>query len=134
MNDSDIQVNITLTHFETLIEDHSTYLSELENISVIPQVDIDRVMRILKRMRKIRKDLELGIDNILTHLDNVGNSRIKEEALGIISYLNIVGFKDEREILQKLSTQTKEMGYDINIDDDIKQIDNILSKISKISL
>jgi hypothetical protein len=134
MNDSDTQVNIALTHFETLIEDHSTYLNELENLSVIPQMDMDRVMRIIKRMRKIRKDLELGINTILTHIDNVGNSRIKEEAIGIISYLNIVGFKDEKEILQKLSTQAKEMGYDINVDDDIKQIDNILSKISKISL
>ncbi|MQL54678.1 hypothetical protein [Acidianus ambivalens] len=134
MNDSDTQVNIALTHFETLIEDHSTYLNELENLSVIPQMDMDRVMRIIKRMRKIRKDLELGINTILTHIDSVGNSRIKEEAIGIISYLNIVGFKDEKEILQKLSTQAKEIGYDINIDDDIKQIDNILSKISKISL
>jgi hypothetical protein len=134
MNDSDTQVNIALTHFETLIEDHSTYLNELENLSVIPQIDMDRVMRIIKRMRKIRKDLELGINTILTHIDSVGNSRIKEEAIGIISYLNIVGFKDEKEILQKLSTQAKEMGYDINVDDDIKQIDNILSKISKISL
>ncbi|MDT7902051.1 hypothetical protein DDW13_08255 [Acidianus hospitalis] len=134
MNDSDTQVNIALTHFETLIEDHSTYLNELENLSVIPQMDMDRVMRIIKRMRKIRKDLELGINTILTHIDSVGNSRIKEEAIGIISYLNIVGFKDEKEILQKLSTQAKEMGYDINVDDDIKQIDNILSKISKISL
>jgi hypothetical protein len=134
MNDSDTQVNIALTHFETLIEDHSTYLSELENLSVIPQMDMNRVMRIIKRMRKIRKDLELGINTILTHIDSVGNSRIKEEAIGIISYLNIVGFKDEKEILQKLSTQAKEMGYDINVDDDIKQIDNILSKISKISL
>ncbi|BDC19171.1 hypothetical protein [Acidianus sp. HS-5] len=134
MNDSDAQVNITLTHFETLIEDHSTYLSELENMSVIPQIDVDRIMRILKRMRKIRRDLEIGINTILSNLDNVGNSRIKEEALGIISYLNIVGFKDEKEILQKLSVQAKEIGYDININDDIKQIDNILSKISKISL
>ncbi|MFP3399981.1 hypothetical protein [Acidianus sp.] len=134
MNDSDTQVNIALTHFETLIEDHSTYLNELENLSVIPQMDMDRVMRIIKRMRKIRKDLELGINTILTHIDSVGNLRIKEEAIGIISYLNIVGFKDEKEILQKLSTQAKEMGYDINVDDDIKQIDNILSKISKISL
>ncbi|AEE93574.1 conserved hypothetical protein [Acidianus hospitalis W1] len=134
MNDSDTQVNIALTHFETLIEDHSTYLNELENLSVIPQMDMDRVMRIIKRMRKIRKDLELGINTILTYIDSVGNSRIKEEAIGIISYLNIVGFKDEKEILQKLSTQAKEMGYDINVDDDIKQIDNILSKISKISL
>lgn len=134
MNDSDTQVNIALTHFETLIEDHSTYLNELENLSVIPQMDMDRVMRIIKRMRKIRKDLELGINTILTHINSVGNSRIKEEAIGIISYLNIVGFKDEKEILQKLSTQAKEMGYDINVDDDIKQIDNILSKISKISL
>lgn len=134
MNDSDTQVNIALTHFETLIEDHSTYLNELENLSVIPQMDMNRVMRIIKRMRKIRKDLELGINTILTHIDSVGNSRIKEEAIGIISYLNIVGFKDEKEILQKLSTQAKEMGYDINVDDDIKQIDNILSKISKISL
>jgi hypothetical protein len=97
-------------------------------------MDMDRVMRIIKRMRKIRKDLELGINTILTHINSVGNSRIKEEAIGIISYLNIVGFKDEKEILQKLSTQAKEMGYDINVDDDIKQIDNILSKISKISL
>lgn len=134
MNDSDTQVNIALTHFETLIEDHSTYLNELENLSAIPQMDMDRIMRIIKRMRKIRKDLELGINTILTHIDSVGNSRIKEEAIGIISYLNIVGFKDEKEILQKLSTQAKEMGYDINVDDDIKQIDNILSKISKISL
>ncbi|WP_373469278.1 hypothetical protein [Acidianus infernus] len=134
MNDSDTQVNIALTHFETLIEDHSTYLNELENLSAIPQMDMDRVMRIIKRMRKIRKDLELGINTILTHINSVGNSRIKEEAIGIISYLNIVGFKDEKEILQKLSTQAKEMGYDINVDDDIKQIDNILSKISKISL
>ncbi|MFP3217033.1 MAG: hypothetical protein RXQ99_00250 [Acidianus sp.] len=134
MNDSDTQVNIALTHFETLIEDHSTYLNELENLSVIPQMDMDRVMRIIKRMRKIRKDLELGINTILTHIDSVGNLRIKEEAIGIISYLNIVGFKDEKEILQKLSTQAKEMGYDINVEDDIKQIDNILSKISKISL
>ncbi|AWR97142.1 hypothetical protein DFR86_05925 [Acidianus sulfidivorans JP7] len=134
MNESEIKINITLNHFESLIEDHSTYLDELENISVIPELDYERLLRILKRMRRVRRDLHSGIKTILENIDQTQNKQLKEEAIGIVSYLNLIGFKDEKEILQNLNNEAKKFGYELNIDEDIKQIDEILSLISKISL
>ncbi|ARM75782.1 hypothetical protein [Acidianus manzaensis] len=134
MNESEIKVNITLNHFESLIEDHSTYLSELENISVIPELDYDRIVRIMKRMRRVRRDLHSGIKIITENIGQIQNPKLKEEAIGIVSYLNLIGFKDEKEILQNLSNEAKKLGYELDINDDIKQIDEILSLLSKISL
>lgn len=134
MNENETKVSITLSHFESLIEDHSVYLNELENILVIPEVDYEKAVRILRRMRRVRRDLYTGIKTIIENIDYVEDKKLKEEALGIVSYLNLIGFKDEKEILQNLDDQAKKLGYNLDIDNDIKQLDEILSVISKISL
>lgn len=134
MNENEIRVSATLNEFESLIEDHSLYLNELENILVIPEIDYERTLRILKRIRRVRRDLFAGIKTIMENLNNLENQKLKEEALGIISYLNLVGFKDEKELLRNLSDQARRLGYELDVDNDIKQLDEILSIISKISL
>ncbi|EZQ03138.1 MULTISPECIES: hypothetical protein [Acidianus] len=134
MNESDIVVGTTLTRFEEVIEDHSTYLKELENLIAIQRMDYERVIRVLKRMRKVRRDLGQGLFTITTRFNEIKDDKIKEEALGIVSYLNIVGLKDEKEILINLKELARKSGYNLDIEDDIKQIESIISIISKISL
>lgn len=133
MNENETKVSIILTQFESLIEDHSTYLNELENILVIPEIDYEKAIRLLRRMRRVRKDLYSGIKTMAENLGNIQDQKLKEEALGILSYLHIIGFKDEKEMLQNLNDQAKKLGYDIDVENDIRQIDEIIAFISKIN-
>ncbi|WP_054845092.1 hypothetical protein [Sulfuracidifex tepidarius] len=54
---SDIKVSRVLFEFETIIKDHSFYLEELENMVSIPDFDVDKAERVIKRMRRLRRTL-----------------------------------------------------------------------------
>ncbi|WP_338600873.1 hypothetical protein V6M85_12840 [Sulfolobus tengchongensis] len=133
MNDSDRSISQVLFNFEIVINDHTAYLNELENLMVYPDPDIQKATRLVKRMRKVRKELSQGLEIIVKNIDKASDPKIKEEALGLVNYLTIVGLKDEREMLSTLNNYLKSKGVDIEIDKDLEQINKIINSISHLN-
>ncbi|MEM3280824.1 MAG: hypothetical protein QXR34_02440 [Saccharolobus sp.] len=133
MNDSDIIVSRILLNFETVIEDHTNYLNELENLVAFTDLDVEKVMRLLKRMRRVRRELSKGLDVIVKNINEVSDSKIREEALGLINYLAIIGLKDEKELLSTLNIHLKDKGINLEIDKDIEQITKIINSMSHLN-
>ncbi|MEM4082355.1 MAG: hypothetical protein QXD91_01210 [Saccharolobus sp.] len=133
MNDSDIIVSRILLNFETVIEDHTNYLDELENLVAFTDLDVEKVMRLLKRMRRVRRELSKGLDVIVKNINEVSDSKIREEALGLINYLAIIGLKDEKELLSTLNIHLKDKGINLEIDKDIEQITKIINSMSHLN-
>ena len=133
MNDSDIIVSRILLNFETVIEDHTNYLNELENLVAFTDLDVEKVMRLLKRMRRVRRELSKGLDVIVKNINEVSDSKIREEALGLINYLAIIGLKDEKELLSTLNIHLKDKGINLEIDQDIEQIPKIINSMSHLN-
>ncbi|MEM3305231.1 MAG: hypothetical protein QXK68_00190 [Saccharolobus sp.] len=133
MNDSDIIVSRILLNFETVIEDHTNYLNELENLVAFTDLDVEKVMRLLKRMRRVRRELSKGLDAIVKNINEVSDSKIREEALGLINYLAIIGLKDEKELLSTLNIHLKDKGINLEIDKDIEQITKIINSMSHLN-
>ena len=133
MNDSDIIVSRILLNLETVIEDHTNYLNELENLVAFTDPDVEKVMRLLKRMRRVRRELSKGLDVIVKNINEVSDSKIREEALGLINYLAIIGLKDEKELLSTLNIHLKNKGINLEIDKDIEQITKIINSMSHLN-
>ncbi|MEM0188027.1 MAG: hypothetical protein QW550_01395 [Saccharolobus sp.] len=133
MNDSDIIVSRILFNLETVIEDHTNYLNELENLVAFTDPDVEKVMRLLKRMRRVRRELSKGLDVIVKNINEVSDSKIREEALGLINYLAIIGLKDEKELLSTLNIHLKDKGINLEIDKDIEQITKIINSMSHLN-
>ncbi|MEM3516118.1 MAG: hypothetical protein QW281_05745 [Saccharolobus sp.] len=133
MNDSDIIVSRILLNLETVIEDHTNYLNELENLVAFTDPDVEKVMRLLKRMRRVRRELSKGLDVIVKNINEVSDSKIREEALGLINYLAIIGLKDEKELLSTLNIHLKDKGINLEIDKDIEQITKIINSMSHLN-
>ncbi|TRM95868.1 hypothetical protein DJ527_13175, partial [Sulfolobus sp. F1] len=130
MNESDTEVSRVLFEFETVIEDHTAYLDELENLIVLSEIDLNKATRLVKRMRRVRKELLQGLEIINENIDKVSDLKIKEEALGLINYLIVLGLKDEKEMLNTLNQNLKNKGIDLDIEKDIEQIDKIMNSIA----
>lgn len=133
MNESDREVSRILLNFETVIEDHTVYLNELENLIVFPEPDIEKATRLIRKMRRVRREISQGLDIIAKNIDNVSDLKIKEEALGLVNYLIIVGFKDEKDMLNTLNNYLKSKGIDLQLDKDIEQITSIINRISHLN-
>ena len=133
MNDSDIIVSRILLNLETVIEDHTNYLNEWENLVAFTDPDVEKVMRLLKRMRRVRRELSKGLDVIVKNINEVSDSKIREEALGLINYLAIIGLKDEKELLSTLNIYLKNKGINLEIDKDIEQITKIINSMSHLN-
>ena len=133
MNDSDIIVSRILLNLETVIEDHTNYLNESENLVAFTDPDVEKVMRLLKRMRRVRRELSKGLDVIVKNINEVSDSKIREEALGLINYLAIIGLKDEKELLSTLNIYLKNKGINLEIDKDIEQITKIINSMSHLN-
>ncbi|MDT7860747.1 MAG: hypothetical protein RRA45_00785 [Saccharolobus sp.] len=133
MNESDREVSRILLNFETVIEDHTAYLNELENLIVFPEPDIEKATRLIRKMRRVRRELSQGLDIITKNIDNVSDLKIKEEALGLVNYLVIVGLKDEKDMLTTLNNYLKGKGIDLQLDKDIEQITSIINRISHLN-
>ncbi|BDB97572.1 hypothetical protein [Saccharolobus caldissimus] len=133
MNESDREVSRILLNFETVIEDHTVYLNELENLIVFPEPDVEKATRLIRKMRRVRRELSQGLDIIAKNIDNVSDLKIKEEALGLVNYLVIVGFKDEKDMLTTLNNYLKSKGIDLQLDKDIEQITSIINRISHLN-
>ena len=126
MNESDLEIGRVLLHFDEVVEEHNSYLEELENLLELPTVDKERVARLLKRLRRTRKEILEGINSIVIHINNSKDAKIKEEALGIMNYFYVVGINDEEEVLRKLlaldSTMKDEIENDISMLEKIKSL------------
>ena len=127
MNESDIEIGRVLLRFDEVVEEHNSYLEELENLLELPTLDKDRVQRLLKRLRRTRKEILEGINSITAHINNSKDIKIKEEALGIINYFYVVGINDEEEALRKLLALDSSMKEEI--ENDISMLERIKSLI-----
>lgn len=126
MNESDIEIGRVLLQFDQVIEEHNSYLEELENLIELPNAETDRINRILKKMRRTRREILNGISNIVKHITTSNDSKIKEEALGIMNYFYVVGIKDEENALRRV------MEIDFSFKDDIEKDIEILEKIKSL--
>jgi hypothetical protein len=130
---SDIKVSRILFEFETIIKDHSFYLDELQNMIEIPEFDVEKAERLIKRMRRVRRDLERGINVITQNVESMSETNMKEEALGILNYLMTVGLKEEEEMLMQLKDSLTKRGIQNDLEKDVDQIQRILNNISRFS-
>ncbi|WOE51147.1 hypothetical protein [Sulfuracidifex metallicus] len=130
---SDIKVSRILFEFETIIKDHSFYLDELQNMIEIPEFDVEKAERLIKRMRRVRRDLERGINVITQNVESMSETNMKEEALGILNYLMTVGLKEEKEMLMQLKDSLTKRGIQNDLEKDVDQIQRILNNISRFS-
>ncbi|ACP38413.1 hypothetical protein [Saccharolobus islandicus] len=133
MNESDMAISRVLFDFETIINDHTEYLNELENLVTFPEPDIGKATRLVRRMRRVRKELLQGLEVIIQNIDKTSDTKIKEEALGLVNYLVIVGLKDEKELLNSLNNYLKDKGVNMEIDKDLEQIDKIMNSMSHLN-
>ncbi|AAK40766.1 hypothetical protein SULI_07275 [Saccharolobus solfataricus] len=133
MNESDMVISRVLFDFETIINDHTEYLNELENLVAFPNPDIGKATRLVRRMRRVRKELFQGLEVIIQNIDKTTDNQIKEEALGLVNYLVIVGLKDEKELLNNLNNYLKGKGVNIEIDKDLEQIEKIMNSVSHLN-
>lgn len=136
MNQEEVEISRILLYLESVVEDHSNYLEELENILAFPpqSMDLKRLEIILKRMRRTRKDIASSMNVIISNLNKVTDKNLKEEALGILSYFYLVGFNDEKNLLTSLRENALKVGYEIDISKDLAEIDELRSKMEKFSL
>jgi hypothetical protein len=133
MNEGELKILRVLKDFEEFIEDHSQYLQELENMIAIAEPDYNRAVRIIRRIRRVRKNILEGTSIILQNISEVKDPNIKEESIGIVSYLQLIGLKDEKELLRSVNELVKKAGYDLDIQADIEQLDNAIASLSKLS-
>lgn len=116
MNESDIEIGRVLLQFDEIVEEHNSYLEELENMLEFPTVDRERLVRLLKRLRRTRKEILNGINSISNHINSSNDSKIKEEALGLMNYFYVVGLNDEEIALRKVLTIDVTMKEEIEND------------------
>lgn len=133
MSEGEIKILKVLKDFEEFIEDHSKYLEELENMIAIAEPDYNRAVRIIRRIRRVRKNIIEGTNIILQNISEVKDPNIKEESIGIVSYLQLIGLKDEKDLLRSLNELVKKSGYDLDIQSDIEQLDTAIASLSKLS-
>ncbi|EWG08277.1 MAG: hypothetical protein ASUL_01450 [Candidatus Aramenus sulfurataquae] len=133
MNENEVKVLKVLKDFEQYVEDHSLYLQEIENLIAINRPDYERATRLLRRIRRVRKNLIQGAKIIMENISQVSDPKVKEESIGIVSYLSTVGFRDERELLINLNDVMKKSGQDLGINEDIQQLNDAMSSLSKLS-
>lgn len=127
MNESDIEIGRVLLHFDQVIEEHNSYLEELENLLELPEIEIDKLTRLLKRLRRTRKEIMEGISQLVKNLSSSTDAKLKEEALGIINYFYVVGIKDEIEALKK--ALEKESSLKDEIEKDLQLLEKMKSLV-----
>ncbi|AAY80227.1 hypothetical protein [Sulfolobus acidocaldarius] len=129
MSQSDIEVGRVLLYFERVIEEHNNTLDKLENYAQIPELDTEKIDVLIRRLRRTRKEILQGIETISNYVENVKDTKLKEEALGLINYFYVVGLEDEENVLRTLKERSA--STDQNIDKDIETISKIRGLILK---
>ncbi|BCS91900.1 hypothetical protein L3N51_00218 [Metallosphaera sp. J1] len=131
--DGEQKIRDVLVKFEEIIENHSNNLNQLENLIAINQPDVERCHRIVKRIRRTRKELYDGLKVIIEHYPSLKDEKIKQETLGIVSYLNLIGFTDEMELLRSAEDLLRKAGVSLNIQADLTQLEELVKMTSKLS-
>ncbi|AWR99551.1 hypothetical protein [Metallosphaera hakonensis] len=131
--ESEQKIRDVLVKFEEVIQNHSDNLAQLENIIAINQPDVERCTRIVRRMRRTRKEIYDGLRIILDHFSFVSDLRIKEETQGIVNYLGLIGFNDEIELLKSAEILLRKVGVTLDIREDIDQLEKLIEMTSKLS-
>jgi len=116
MNESEIEIGRVLLHFEQVVEEYHLTLEELENYLTFPEIEQEKLEKLLRRLRRNRRQLLNGIQVIVNHVNNVTNNKMKEEALGLLNYLYIVGLNDDEKALIKAKEKETNLAEEINRD------------------
>ncbi|BCU70722.1 hypothetical protein [Stygiolobus caldivivus] len=129
MNQSEIEVGRVLLHFEQVVEEYHNVLDELENYLILPEVESEKLDRLLRRLRRNRRQLLNGIQTIVDNINGLNDSKMKEEALGLLNYFYIVGLNDDENVLKKAKEIAQ--GLSEEIDKDLEIVSKIRSLILK---
>ena len=129
MNQSEIEVGRVLLHFEQVVEEYHNVLDELENYLILPEVESEKLDRLLRRLRRNRRQLLNGIQTIVDNISGLNDSKMKEEALGLLNYFYIVGLNDDENVLKK--AKEKAQGLSEEIDKDLEIVSKIRTLILK---
>lgn len=129
MNESEIEIGRVLLHFEQVVEEYHLTLEELENYLTLPEIEQEKLEKLLRRLRRNRRQLFNGIEVIVNHINNVTDNKMKEEALGLLNYFYIVGLNDDEKALKK--AKEKETNLAEEIDKDLEIVSKIRSLILK---
>ncbi|PVU75810.1 hypothetical protein DDW11_01405 [Sulfolobus sp. SCGC AB-777_G06] len=116
MNESEIEIERVLLHFEQVVEEYHLTLEELENYLTFPEIEQEKLEKLLRRLRRNRRQLLNGIQVIVNHVNNVTNNKMKEEALGLLNYFYIVGLNDDEKALIKAKEKDTNLAEEINRD------------------
>ena len=129
MNESEIEVGRILLHFEQVVEEYHSALDELESYLELPEIESERVERVLRKLRRNRRLLLNGIQTIVEHLDKLSDDKMKEEALGLLNYFYVVGLNDDESALKR--AKEKFQSFSEDIDKDLEIISRMRSLILK---
>jgi len=129
MNESEIEIGRVLLHFEQVVEEYHHALEELENYLTLPEIEQEKLDKLLRKLRRNRRQLLNGIQVIVNHVNNVTDNKMKEEALGLLNYFYVVGLNDDEKVLMKAKEKEASLSEEIN--KDLEIITRIRSLILK---
>ncbi|QGR18996.1 hypothetical protein [Stygiolobus azoricus] len=116
MNESEIEIGRVLLHFEQVVEEYHLTLEELENYLTFPEIEQEKLDKLLRKLRRNRRQLFNGIQVIVNHVNNVTDNKMKEEALGLLNYFYMVGLNDDEKALIKAKEKDSSLSEEINKD------------------
>ncbi|WP_054845093.1 hypothetical protein [Sulfuracidifex tepidarius] len=70
---------------------------------------------------------------ITQNVDFMNEKQTKEEALGILNYLMVVGLKEEKDTINQLKENMNRRGITNDLEKDLDQLQRILNSISRFS-
>ncbi|MEM4746256.1 MAG: hypothetical protein QXF40_02755, partial [Metallosphaera sp.] len=92
-----------------------------------------RCSRVVKRIRRTRKEILSGLKTIVEYFPTLTDEKVREETIGIVSYLHMIGFSDEVELLKDIESMLNRIGTSLNIDEDLKELEQLIAMTSKLS-
>lgn len=116
MNESEIEIGRVLLHFEQVVEEYHLTLEELENYLTFPEIEQEKLDKLLRKLRRNRRQLFNGIQVIVNHVNSVTDNKMKEEALGLLNYFYMVGLNDDEKALIKAKEKDSSLSEEINKD------------------
>lgn len=101
---SDDNLRYSLSFFERAMEDHENALQIVENTLATHTSSEEELASALRKIRKARVTLKKELRDILRSLPEAREKELKDDVMGLLSYLYEVGLSTEMELLEKART------------------------------
>lgn len=101
---SDDNLRYSLSFFERAMEDHENALQIVENTLATHTSSEEELASALRKIRKARVTLKKELRDILRSLPEAREKELKDDVMGLLSYLYEVGLATEMELLEKART------------------------------